>query len=245
MGHQRALSAHALYKVSSMRRLILSLLVAVASPMWVLVRVSFGYKLLAFLFVSNLLLGAIAYYLLEQGIPKIDGFIEARPAPLMIGVYVGSALLWAIQAFFFLFRRLAVLTNNAPVPHPWAAGGSPLCKSAKGSYDIVSTLIVLGLVYFMVIDARSHWTDLDMAIAMAICSAFLITVYVARTNENTLPLLPLFAHPKRPQRIAEPQLAALRAMPKAMRDDLAAIFSRRDPALQSIGQEKHSGGKSK
>ncbi|MEO1564319.1 MAG: hypothetical protein AAFR98_12850, partial [Pseudomonadota bacterium] len=174
-----------------MRRLILLVLLAIASPVWVLVRVSFGYKLLITLFISNALLGAYAYYVMERNVFEIPGLVPAQEVPPLLAIYVGSLFLWAVQIVFFITRRLAVLTNTLPAPDPWSAGGFALGRPGSGAFDIPATMAVLGGTYFFVISPDTVWSDVDMALAIIISSAFLVTVYVARTNENTLPLLPL------------------------------------------------------
>jgi hypothetical protein len=209
-----------------MKRLFLLLLLVLGLPFWLCARSSHGKRFFQVLLLAFAIMMTIAFVISEHLLPL--------PAPLMAITKSKLAEWFFISAFIgFIWQLVTRFLANPAVPiQPWSTGSFHFWSG----WPVLTDLLVIGWVLFIVYTGTfgPAFDPVSLAITGTSAGAFFILACVGYLNHGTLPLEPGQSKPVKPRRPPRPFLSYLKRMPKAARDDLGAIFSRRHPALQKI-----------
>lgn len=218
-----------------MKHLVFFLLLALGSPFWLLLRSHLGSRLFAMLGLSSAFIFAAAFFRKELPLP-------AALAPYInhdfVTLYAVPIILFWLQFLTRFFGIFDFTNNNRSTP--WSIGRFRLWSFQPILTDLALVALFIWLAYEGLFTLYPH--DLiATAITAFAATTYLIVVLVGHLNHGTLPFKASPAK-QRPPKVAKPPkpyLTDMRRMPKPAREDLSAIFSRRDPALAKI-----NGGKS-
>ena len=213
-----------------MKHLVFFVLLALGSPFWLLLRSHLGSRLFATLGLASAFIFAATFFRRELPLP-------AALAPYVshdiVDLYALSIILFAIQ-ISFSFLSLFDFTNKDRST-PWSIGRFRFWNFQPILTDLALVALFIWLTYEGLFTLYPHDVIATAAAAFA-ATAYLIVALVGHLNHGTLPFKASPAK-QRPPKVAKPPkpyLTDMRRMPKPARDDLSAIFSRRDPALAKI-----------
>lgn len=213
-----------------MKHLVFFVLLALGSPFWLLFRSRLGSRLFAVLGAASLAIYAAACFRHDIPVPHAVAPYLNHDIVTLYAVPVVVFWLQFVSGFFSLFDF-----NNKDRSTPWSIGRFRLWGFQPILTDLALVALIVWLTYEGAFTLYPHDT-IATTVAGVAALAYLIVVLVAHLNHGTLPFKSSPAKLRAPQlsKAPKPYLADMRRMPKPAREDLAAIFSRRDPALAKI-----------
>lgn len=211
-----------------MRHFLLFLLLVIGAPFWLVGRRRLGIRFFRVLALAAVTIFAIAFAIDEKILPipsALEPFVQSRLATwFVILTYLGGLLQ--------LFVTLGARRVDNKRAQAWSTGHFHLWQRWPVVTDLALIAWVMYLSYTGIFGPYGDPTT--VAIAGTSAAAYLAVACVGYLNHG---LLPFEADPTRPAKRApppKPYLSSLRRMPRKTREDLGAIFSRRNPALRNM-----------
>ncbi len=211
-----------------MRHMLLFVLLVMGAPFWLFARRRLGIRFFRVLALAAITIFAIAFVIDEKILPvptPIEPFVQSRLATWFVSLtYLGGLL----QVFVTLGARR--LDNKRA--RAWSTGHFHLWHRWPVLTDLALVAWVMYLSYTGIFGPYGDPTTVTIAGISA--AAYLSVACVGYLNQGILPFEP---DPTRPAKSApppKPYLSSLQRMPRSAREDLGAIFSRRNPALRKI-----------
>lgn len=213
-----------------MKHLVFFLLLALGSPFWLLLRSHLGSRLFAMLGLSSAFIFAATFFRRELPLPDaLAPYVQHQ----FVDLYAFSIILFVLQLTLRFLGLFDFTNTNRSTP--WSIGAFRLWSFQPILTDLSMVALLVWITYEGLFTLYPH-DMIATAVAAFAATAYLIVALVGHLNHGTLPFkasppkhrAPKVAKPPRPY------LTDMRRMPKPAREDLGAIFSRRDPALAKI-----------
>lgn len=219
-----------------MKHLVFFVLLALGSPFWLLFRARLGSRLFIVLGLASVFIYVAAFFRHEIPVPDV---VAPYLKHDIVTLYAVPVILFWLQ---FLSRFFSIFDfKNEDRSTPWSIGRFRLWGFQPILTDLALVALIVWLTYEGLFTLYPH--DIIATTVTGVAAlAYLIVVLVGHLNHGVLPFKASPAKQRAPKlaKAPKPFLTDMRRMPKAAREDLSAIFSRRDPALAKINGNRSS-----
>ncbi len=215
-----------------MKRSFLFLLLILGLPFWMCARSSHGKRFYQVLVFALALVLSVAFVFAERLVPLPEFLTSFAKSKLAEWFFISSFLgfIYQLMSRFMADRAVRISPWSTGTFHFWS--GWPL---------LTDVLIISWVLFAVYVGTFGPAHDpISMTITGISAGAFFIVACVGYLNHGSLPLEAGPMKAPKPKKAPRPFLSYLRRMPNAAREDLGAVFSRRDPALHKISRPEQA-----